>query len=395
MKGTIGVVVFVMIILLSRTAWAQEGGKQSTDGHSATCSVDCKGVTKSDSLSHSGMAVSLEEKNDAHLHSESNPAPPLQMGVSSTFVIRNDALNIDELHPSFYGPIKGVGEAYVWFDFRVLESGDNIEQKVHVEEAFVDLNQWSKNLTIRAGKYRLNFGRINPTHPHDWHFINQGLALRNFLGPEALFGRGVSVDYRLPGRSEADRFNVNMAYLTEEMEPSGEEELPYRAAFGKIKGLVFETLSSNLQIGLNLLKGRYGPNRQWDFTLWDFEVNGEKSISSRHVLEFQSEVLINRRGLTDGTMAKTYGYYAQADFLLEGRIQMGLRYDWSQLATSEAHESGLAILYGHPIGEKTRLRVQLERNALADGRRGNKAMAQLIFIVGTHKHPYPMPKWMH
>lgn len=332
-----------------------------------------------------------QEATKAH---SSDPSP-LQMGVSSTFVARDEALNIDELHPSFYGPIRGAGEAYVWFDFRVLEVGDKIEQKVHVEEAFVDFNQWTKFLIIRTGKYRLNFGRTNQTHPHDWHFINQGKVLRNFLGPEALFGRGVAVNFHLPGRSDAERLNLSAAIISEEMELGKDEELPYKAAFGKIKGLVFDGNAANLQIGLNVLKGRYGPSREWNLELWGFELSGEKTLFTHHVLEFQSEVLLNQRELASRMIAKTYGYYAQADFLFHRHVQFGLRYDWSQLATSRQQESGIAMLYGFPIGEKTRLRVQLERSTRVSGERENKALAQLIFILGMHKHPYPMPKWMH
>lgn len=412
MKNLAGVVAF-MIMIMGATPYfgqAQEAA-QIRPGAAASCAANCKGIANSNeknpsshccttgsdehSLAPAAVGAKSNDHAEALAHAANNPGTPLQMGVSSTFVARDEALYIDELHPSFYGPIRGSGEAYVWFDFRVLENGDEIEQKVHIEEAFVDFNQWAKHFTIRAGKYRLNFGRTNQTHPHDWHFINQGIVLRNFLGPEALFGRGVAVDFHLPGRRDAERLNVSTAVVSEEMEFSEDEELPYKAALGKIKGLVFDGTTANLQIGLNVLKGRYGPSREWNLELWGFELSGEKTLFTQHVLEFQSEVLLNRRELANQTTAETYGYYAQADFLFRRRVQFGLRYDWSQLATAKQQESGFAVLSGFPIGDKTRLRVQLERSTRASGERENKALAQLVFILGTHKHPYPMPKWMH
>src|SRR5205823_4204506 len=42
------------------------------------------------------------------------------------------------------------------------------------------------------------FGRLNPTHPHAWDFVDQPLVNGRFLGPDGLRGPGILLSYLLP-----------------------------------------------------------------------------------------------------------------------------------------------------------------------------------------------------
>ncbi len=69
---------------------------------------------------------------------------------------------------------------------------------VEVEEAFAESMALPWNLQVKAGQYFTEFGRLNPTHPHAWAFVDQPLVNARFLGPDGLRNPGARVSWLLP-----------------------------------------------------------------------------------------------------------------------------------------------------------------------------------------------------
>ena len=69
---------------------------------------------------------------------------------------------------------------------------------VEIEEAYARTLALPHALQVRAGQYLLPFGRLNPTHPHAWHFLDQALMLGKFMGSEGGRGLGVEVSWLAP-----------------------------------------------------------------------------------------------------------------------------------------------------------------------------------------------------
>ena len=69
---------------------------------------------------------------------------------------------------------------------------------VEIEEAYARTLALPHALQVRAGQYLLPFGRLNPTHPHSWHFLDQALMLGKFMGSEGGRGLGVEVSWLTP-----------------------------------------------------------------------------------------------------------------------------------------------------------------------------------------------------
>ncbi len=69
---------------------------------------------------------------------------------------------------------------------------------VEVEEAYARTLALPANLQLKAGQFLTQMGRLNPTHPHSWSFLDQPLVNGKFLGGEGSRGLGMEVSYLTP-----------------------------------------------------------------------------------------------------------------------------------------------------------------------------------------------------
>ncbi|MFL5358367.1 zinc-regulated TonB-dependent outer membrane receptor [Archangium sp.] len=69
---------------------------------------------------------------------------------------------------------------------------------VEVEEAYATTTALPANLQLRAGQFLTRFGRLNPTHPHAWDFVDQPFALGRVFGGEGNRGLGTELSWLSP-----------------------------------------------------------------------------------------------------------------------------------------------------------------------------------------------------
>ena len=69
---------------------------------------------------------------------------------------------------------------------------------VEVEEAYFTTFALPANLRARGGQFLTPFGRINPTHPHSWSFLNQPLVNGKFFASEGSRGLGAELSWLSP-----------------------------------------------------------------------------------------------------------------------------------------------------------------------------------------------------
>jgi hypothetical protein len=78
-----------------------------------------------------------------------------------------------------------------------LLDNDN-QTEVELEEAFLQTTSLPYNLQLKGGQFFADFGRLNPTHPHTWEFVDTPLVNGLFLGPDGLRGVGAQASWTLP-----------------------------------------------------------------------------------------------------------------------------------------------------------------------------------------------------
>ncbi len=69
---------------------------------------------------------------------------------------------------------------------------------VELEEAFFTTTSLPGNLQLEGGYFLTEFGRINPTHSHAWHWVDQPIVNTRMFGPEGLRAPGARLGWLMP-----------------------------------------------------------------------------------------------------------------------------------------------------------------------------------------------------
>jgi hypothetical protein len=69
---------------------------------------------------------------------------------------------------------------------------------VELEEAFLTTTRLPFGLQVKAGFFFTEFGLINPTHPHAWHWQDQPVINTRLFGPDGMRQAGLRVGWLLP-----------------------------------------------------------------------------------------------------------------------------------------------------------------------------------------------------
>lgn len=80
-------------------------------------------------------------------------------------------------------------------NFQIDSAGETL---IELEEAYMDSLSLPGNLQLRGGQFMTDFGRLNPTHPHSWSFVDQPLVNGRFLGGDGLRNPGARISWLLP-----------------------------------------------------------------------------------------------------------------------------------------------------------------------------------------------------
>ncbi len=131
---------------------------------------------------------------------EANPAFSIILDTAFAFFSEDDRFRQGGHAPSITGPnIQGAelaASASVDPFFRVdLAFG---LYHLHIEEVYATTSALPWNLQLRAGQFKSDIGRHNPTHLHQWHFVTHPLANGFLFGAEGLTLPGVELSVLLP-----------------------------------------------------------------------------------------------------------------------------------------------------------------------------------------------------
>jgi hypothetical protein len=80
----------------------------------------------------------------------------------------------------------------------VLQIDPDGETTIEAEEAYLESMSLPWNLQVKAGQFLTEFGRLNPTHPHTWDFVDLPLVNGRFLGEDGLRNPGARLSWLMP-----------------------------------------------------------------------------------------------------------------------------------------------------------------------------------------------------
>lgn len=295
--------------------------------------------------------------------------------------------------------------------YATLAGGADAGFNMGVEEAYVTLSRPFKlPFDGTVGKRRLQFGKVNPMHPHQWRYVDMPAPLTAFLGEEGFFGNGASLNYTIPapglfanlelglwgptsahahehvpeeessddgdhhhghvGTGIASDMPVARLWLSKELGQSGEIELGASHAWGKADA------GDPIRLG------------GLDFTYRLFP-----STFSR--LQLQGELVWQRRKeRPDNTWHTRIGHYLFLSYSPDKYYEYGLRFDNTGYPWPlEGREQSLSFIVTNRLSEATLVRLQYKvgdrtSGVLLPARKGfSEVFLQFIWGAGSHKHP--------
>lgn len=123
---------------------------------------------------------------DAAIAGFSNPNP-LQAGAHDP---NKNGFNLQQVEMS----ISSAVDPFFSYNSNIVFSQFGVE----VEEAYGTSSALPWDLQVRLGQFLTRFGRINPTHPHTWEFVDAPFILGKFMGGEGNRGLGAEVSWLTP-----------------------------------------------------------------------------------------------------------------------------------------------------------------------------------------------------
>jgi len=90
--------------------------------------------------------------------------------------------------------LSGIVDPYFSGEAHIIASEEGLE----LEEAFLTTLSLPYSLQIKAGYFLTEFGRINPSHPHNWGWVDQSFINTRIFGSEGMRGAGFRISKILP-----------------------------------------------------------------------------------------------------------------------------------------------------------------------------------------------------
>ena len=295
-----------------------------------------------------------------------------------------------------------------------------------LEEAYATiLRGLPGRLQLRAGKYRLDFGKLNQLHPHAYSFLDTPLVHRELLGEEGLVDIGLNLNTQVPVGGTALTLSGNVLkgdfaeahhhhHEEEEVVAAGrrvapawlpkdegeEDEHEPETALGYSERLALYVPTSDyagFEVGLNALQGtldhrtdrkvkllgtdlkyRWAPDRYRSLTVQGEWVRSRRDVVHEHGEEAHDET----------EKVEADGLYAFVDWRFAQRWNLGVIGEQTELAEEEGVKVRRAGAFaGFQVMEETTLVRLLVRRTDHDelDTPYNEAILQLVFSLGPHR----------
>ncbi|HKQ39929.1 MAG TPA: hypothetical protein VJ063_17760 [Verrucomicrobiae bacterium] len=308
----------------------------------------------------------------------------------------------------------------------VLQIDPEGETTIEAEEAYLETMSLPLNLQVKAGQFFTEFGRLNPTHPHTWDFVDQPLVNGRFLGEDGLRNPGARISWLTPTPFYSELF---LAVQNSQGETAhsfrddndGEPFFGRRAEQGRVKSLgdlLFApryAMSFDLSDSQTLLGGAsaaFGPNSTGgDTQIYGADVFWKWKPVNHHggfpFVSWQTEGMLRRfeaeafagDGIIPALPRETltdYGFYSQASYGFKKGWVASLRGDYVNKAETGKYESIVGIdperdrrwrispaLTWYP-SEFSKIRLQYNYDDRAHIGEDHSVWMQFEFLLGTH-----------
>ncbi len=227
--------------------------------------------------------------------------------------------------------------------FMIATHGHEFE----VEEGYADINRllpWG--LSVKAGKYQVNFGRIALMHPHALPFMEYPIIERIYGGFHAYNDMGIQLNWMLPIETYAN-LSINVLHgdwlahaqsghiESEDIygEYRGTSDPVFTSRFNIFTGLSERT---NLDLGLSGLYGIYrgkdlvsSGGRDLHATMGCLDFKYKWRPNDYTALEIVGEGVVNHRQMPDNNPIDNWGMVTYANLKFRRNYNIGIKFDYA------------------------------------------------------------------
>ena len=306
----------------------------------------------------------------------------------------------DSLSRSSKKPALSLGEAELVLDAAlnpyfmgafVFSIGDG---GIDVEEAYATMVRGLPlNLALKAGKFRLDFGKLNQAHPHSYPFIRTPRVLdptiANLLpGTESFDEVAVQASTLYPITDSWSMMLSADALQGSSFHPDSREAAPaWLSHFSNS----FIIDPAAVDIGVSATRGLNDITHNTFTTVIGADAKAKIPFSPLVILTIAGEGIYKLANRPDSSGAinqdKRYGFYAYANTQYHTRYNAGILYEHYQ---SPADKTVLARALKPFIGfsvleESTLLRLSYEYFVAGASKKNTTVELQFLFSMGPHK----------
>jgi hypothetical protein len=298
----------------------------------------------------------------------------------------------------------------------VLQLAPDGGTTVELEEVYATTTSLPHNLQVKVGQFFSEFGRLNPTHPHTWDFVDQPLVNGRMFGGDGLRSVGARLSWLMPAPFYSELFlsvqNGHGETLTSFGSAPGEMVFGRpigESAVGSPRDFLYVpryaasfdlTPNQTLLVGASAAMGPNGTGTDGRTRIrgidafWKWKApNADRGFP---FVKIQAEAM--RRSYdaaTSGDLPAArfgdWGAYAQAVWGFRPRWVLGARYDRvagdiGNLPANPLQESrwrASADVTFYPT-EFSKLRLQYNRDARLFSKDADSLWLQFEFLLGAH-----------
>ncbi len=348
-------------------------------------------------------------------------------GRSGTKNQKDDGFAVREVELGLQAEVDPYAKADVF-----IGSLDDKGHAPDLEEAYVTLLSLPGGFQARGGKFRLNFGKLNGTHSHEYPQVDTPLVLTSFLGDEGLDSTGVelsrvftplglytettyevvrdfgNVDAPAPATTQVRDVNNNLVTVNLAQDsPSASQRGRSFAQVAKVR--VYGDLTDTANLDLGLSGAVHAPEGQDQRRLAAVDLTFRWKPLSQGVYRsftWRSEALYSRNRLVaiadpvtgnpsaPAATVNARGAYSYVEVQPAMRWRVGVRGDYvedpnERDSTARRITRAAAPYVTFTLTEFNRFRIEYERKRSPGNGTENLGFFQWTIVLGPHgAHPF-------
>jgi hypothetical protein len=303
---------------------------------------------------------------------------------------RHFDFNLHEAEFSF----QSIVDPYARADFFLSLGKDPSTGKFEadIEEAYLTTLELPGDLQLKAGKFRMALGRVNPVHPHALPFVDMPNVLVNYFGDEGLNDEGLSLSWLVPNPLDFYQELTVEATAGPVNSPSFVRSSSNKYLFlAHLKNFWDLTQNSTVEFGLSGIVGPNATSSSTTIGAFDFTYKWKPlQYNTYQSMVWQSEAFFSKANDPNASDVNSWGMYSFITYQVEKRWFLTGRFDYSNFPTSSSLvERAYSATLGWYATEFQKIELEGKTTTSNFQDQFHQAMLRWIFVIGSHgAHAY-------